>query len=182
MPPRMRKFALTVHVMTSVGWLGAIAAYLALHVPALTSQDPETVRAAYLMMEPVARFAIVPLALASLLTGIVQALGTPWGLFRHYWVVISLLLTLFATVILVSHLPAIGEMADAAADPDVDPSALSGDLFHSVGGLLVLLGPLVLNIYKPRGLTRYGWRKQHQPSKRSGVTSPPTAPPGVRRG
>jgi hypothetical protein len=41
-------------------------------------------------------------------------------------------------------------------------SALNGDLFHSVGGLLVLLIPLVLNIYKPRGLTRYGWRRQHE--------------------
>ena len=30
----------------------------------------------------------------------------------------------------------------------------------AAGGLLVLLVPLVLSVTKPRGLTRYGWRKQ----------------------
>lgn len=160
MPPRVRKLMLCVHVAVSVGWLGAIVAYIALNVPALTSSDEQTVRAAYLMMEPVAWYAIVPLALASLLTGVVQALGTPWGLFRHYWVVISFVLTLFATTILVLHLPAIGDLADHYSAPDADLSSRDGDLFHSVGGLLVLLIPLVLNISKPRGLTRYGWRRQ----------------------
>jgi hypothetical protein len=41
-------------------------------------------RAAYLAMDLTSRFVIVPLARASLLTGLAQALGTPWGLFRHY--------------------------------------------------------------------------------------------------
>ncbi len=162
MPPRLRKFLLTVHVASSVGWLGSIGAYIALNVPALTSADERMVRAAYLMMEPVAWFAVLPLALASLLTGIVQSLGTPWGLFRHYWVLISLALTTFATTVLLLHTPAIDEMADLAADPNADLSRLGGDLFHSVGGLLVLLLPLFLNMYKPRGLTRYGWRKQQE--------------------
>lgn len=143
-----------------MGWLGAIAAYIALNVPALTSADEQTVRAAYLMMAPVAWYAVVPLAVISLLTGIVQSLGTPWGLFRHYWVVISLLLTIFATTILLLHLPAVDSLADRAATSSTDAFSLGGDLFHSVGGLLVLLIPLVLNIYKPRGLTRYGWRTQ----------------------
>ena len=160
MPPRLRKPMLCAHVAVSVGWLGAIAAYIALNVPALTSSDEQTVRAAYLMMEPVARYAIVPLAVTSLLTGIVQSLGTPWGLFRHYWVLISLLLTLIATTILLLHLPAIDGLADRHAAPNPDLSPTNGDLFHSVGGLLVLLIPLVLNIHKPRGLTKYGWRKQ----------------------
>lgn len=162
MPPRLRRLALAVHVACSVGWLGAVAAYVALNVPALTSDDEQLVRAAYLMMQPVALYAVVPLALASLVTGIVQALGTPWGLVRHYWVVISLVVTLFATTILLLHLPAIGELADAAARPDTDVFALGGDLFHSLGGLALLLLPLVLNIYKPRGLTPYGWRAKQR--------------------
>lgn len=160
MAPRVRKFGLIVHVASSVDWLGAIAAYLALNAAALTSQDARTVRAAYLMMEPVAWFAIVPLALASLVTGIVQSLGTPWGLFRHYWVLISLLVTVLATTVLLLHMPVVSRMADMAADPSTDLSEMGGDLFHSVGGLLVLLVPLVLNIYKPRGMTRYGQRVQ----------------------
>ena len=50
-------------------------------------------------------FVIVPLAIASLLTGVVQALATPWGLFRHYWVVIKLFLTVFATLVLLASPP-----------------------------------------------------------------------------
>ena len=160
MSPGLRKLMLTVHVTASVGWLGAIAAYLALQVPVVTGGGDQDVRAAYLMMDVVLRYAVVPIATAALVTGIVQALGTPWGLFRHYWVVISLVLTTVAYVVLVLHLPAVGRLAAAAADPRSDVTQLGGDLVHSVGGLVVLLVPLVLNIYKPRGLTRYGWRRR----------------------
>ena len=97
----------------------------------------------------------------ALVTGIVQALGTPWGLMRQYWVTISLALTTFAFVILVLHLPAVAAMAAVAADPTSDVDQVGGDLFHAVGGLVVLLVPLALNIYKPRGMTRYGWRRTH---------------------
>lgn len=158
--PQSRKFLLTVHVTVSVGWLGAIAAFIALNVPAVAGDDPRTVRAAYLMMEPVAAYGIVPLSIATLVTGIVQSLGTQWGLFRHYWVVVSLVLTLFATVVLVEHMSAIGMLADMARDPNTDMRGRGGDLFHAVGGLIVLLVPLWLNMYKPPGRTRYGWRRQ----------------------
>jgi hypothetical protein len=90
----LRKFVLAVHLTFSVGWIGAVVAYLALGVSAVTSQDAQTVRAAWIAMELTGWFAIVPLALAALLTGIVMSLGTPWGLFRHYWVLITLVLSL----------------------------------------------------------------------------------------
>ena len=162
MSPGLRRAALTVHVACSVGWLGAALAYVALNIPALGSSDKATVRAAYLMMEPVALYAVTPLAVRSLLTGVVQSLGTPWGLLRHYWVLISFAVTLFANVVLVLHLPAVTDLADRAAKPGTDVFALGGDLAHSLGGLLLLLLPLVLNIYKPRGLTRRGWRAQRR--------------------
>ena len=159
MSPAIRKLMLTVHVTTSVGWLGAIAAYIALNLPVLTDGGEQDLRAAYLMMDVVMRYALIPLATAALVTGIVQALGTPWGLFRHYWVTISLVLTTLAYLVLVLHQPAVEDMAAAAADPQADVTHLGGDLPHAVGGLVVLLVPLALNIYKPRGLTRYGWRR-----------------------
>ncbi|HZG65578.1 MAG TPA: hypothetical protein VEZ12_02485, partial [Herpetosiphonaceae bacterium] len=92
MTPRLRKFALTAHLTVSVGWIGAVVAYLVLGVSAVTSQDAPTVRAAWIAMELTGWYAIVPLALAALLTGIVMSLGTPWGVFRHYWVLITLVL------------------------------------------------------------------------------------------
>ena len=100
MTPTLRKFALTVHLTFSVGWIGAVVAYLALVVAAMTSEDAQPLRAAWLAMESIGWYVIVPLALASLLTGFVMSLATPWGLFRHYWVLSSLALTILATVVL----------------------------------------------------------------------------------
>lgn len=159
MAPGLRKVVLTAHVTTSLGWLGAVAAYTALDVTAVTSQDVPTVRGAHLAMEVTAWYVIVPLALASVLIGVVNALGTPWGLFRHYWVLVKLLLTLFATTILLLETQTISSMAETAVS-GADPRDLPGSLFHSVGGLVVLLIITVLSVFKPRGLTPYGWRKQ----------------------
>lgn len=86
MGPRLRKAVLTAHVTTSIGWLGAVVVYLVLDVAAVYSDDVGTVRAAYLAMELTIWYAIVPLAVAAVVIGVVNALGTPWGLFRHYWV------------------------------------------------------------------------------------------------
>jgi len=166
MTPPLRKFVLAVHLTSSVGWIGAVVAYLALAVATRTSQDAQMVRAAFLALELITRFVLVPLALASLLTGIVQSLGTPWGLFRHYWVLISLLLTIIATLVLLTRLEPISSLAGIAAEADsADLLALEADLLHPVGGLLVLLVIQVLNVYKPRGLTPYGWRKQQERRK-----------------
>src|SRR5438046_9507697 len=111
MTPSLRKFALTAHVTSSVGLLGSITAFLALAVAGLASPDTHIIRAAYLAMDLHARFILVPLAFASLLTGLVQSLGTPWGLFRHYWVVAKLLLTAFATIVLLLKLDLINYAA-----------------------------------------------------------------------
>ena len=120
-------------------------------------------RAAWIAMELTGWFVIVPLALASLLTGLVMALGTRWGLFRHYWVLISLALTVFATVILLLHMPTVSSMAEVAQEPEgASLDRLGGDLLHPGIGLVVLLVIQTLNVYKPPGMTRYGWRRQQQ--------------------
>jgi hypothetical protein len=163
MKPGLRKFALAAHLTFSVGWIGTVIAYLALGVSAVRSEDVSTTRAAWTGMELVGWFVIVPLALASLLTGLVMALGTKWGLFRHYWVVISLVLTVFATTVLLIHMPTVTATADAAQYSEgAALEALGGDFEHPAIGLVILLVVQVLNIYKPPGLTRYGWRKQQE--------------------
>ena len=167
MTPGLRKFMLAVHLTFSVGWTGTVVAYLALGVAAVTSQDALTVRAAWIAMELIGWNVIVPFALAALSTGIVISLGTPWGLFRHYWVLISLVLTVLSTIVLLDHMPTVSSLADVAREADDADLAggLGGDLFHPGVGLLVLLVITVLNVYKPRGMTRYGWRKQHEQRK-----------------
>ena len=159
MSPGVRKAVLTAHVVSSVGWVGAVGAYIALDVVALTSTNADRVRAAYLGMEITASFVIVPLAIVSVVIGVVNALGTPWGLFRHYWVLVKLLLTVVATAVLLPETRTISRLA-RAAEAATDPGNLPGTLPHSIGGLLVLLIVMILSIYKPRGMTGYGWRKQ----------------------
>jgi hypothetical protein len=170
--PGLRKFALTAHLTFSVGWIGAVIAYLALGVSAVTSQDAQAIRAAWIAMELTGWLVIVPLALAALLTGLVMSLITPWGLFRHYWVLIALVLTILATVVLVLHMPTVSALADVAREADgAALRRLGGDLFHPGLGLVVLLAITVLNVYKPRGLTRYGWRKQQEQRRGTPATT-----------
>src|SRR5919198_6724023 len=140
MAPGLRKFVLAVHLTFSIGWIGAVVAYLALGVSAVTARDTQTVRAAWIAMEVTGWWAIVPLALAALLTGLVMSLGTQWGLFRHYWVLISLALTVLCTVVLVLHMPTVSAMARLAQTTEgAELRALGGDLFHPAAGLLLLL-------------------------------------------
>lgn len=162
MPPRLRKWALTVHVATSVGWLGAVATFLALAVIGLTSSNAQTVRGVYLVMEPAARMVLVPLSLASLLTGLIQSLGTPWGLVRHYWVVFKLMIAVFATVLLLLYLETFRVMAGLAADPgtEVDTVRTVSPALHAAGALALLLAATVLSVIKPRGVTRSGRRSR----------------------
>ncbi len=173
MTPRLRRFALAAHITSSVGWLGAVVAYLALAIAGLNSQDVLTMRAVYLSMELIGWFVIVPFSLAALLTGLVQSLGTQWGLFRYYWIVMKFVLTTGATVVLLQHLQAVSRMSALAAETTLssaDFRALRVQLVvHAAGGLLVLLAATTLSVYKPWGMTSYGRRKQHERRKVSPV-------------
>jgi hypothetical protein len=169
----VRKLVLTAHLVSAVGWIGAVVAYLALVVAALTSDDSQTVRAAFRAME-LSYFVLVPLALAALLTGIVQSLGTTWGLFQHYWVVFKLVLTVVAITVLLLHLPAVNALAEAAADMDrADLPGAGGELLHAGVGLLVLLTTAILGVYKPRGLTRHGRRRKQAELRTGGQEEQP---------
>src|SRR5215212_9977197 len=129
MTPGIRKFALTMHLTCSVGWIGAVMAYLALVVAALISPDSRMLQAAWIAMELIGWYIIVPLALASLLSGLVMALGTPWGLFRHYWVLLSLVLTILANLVLLVHMQTVSDVASIAAEtPNAAVSGLTGEL------------------------------------------------------
>ena len=160
----VRKLALTTHVTSSVGWLGSVAAFLALAVAGLSSSESEMTRAAYVGMHLTTWYVIVPFALASFLTGLLEALGTPWGLFRHYWVVTKFVLTLLATAILLIHTQPIDRVAGVA----MQTTLASGDLrqlrLQLVGdasaALFVLLLTTTLSVYKPWGMTPYGIGRQ----------------------
>jgi uncharacterized membrane protein len=158
--PWLRKALLATHLTVSIGWIGSLAAYLVFDVAVVTGEDAETLRTGYLAMDRIVRFTVVPFAVASFVTGVLVSVWSRWGLFRHYWVVISLVLTSFALLVLLREVGVVASLARTAAASDSAEHlrALGSTLPHSVGGTVLLLIVLVLNVYKPRGLTRYGRR------------------------
>lgn len=154
--PRIRKLVLATHVTASVGWLGAVVAYLAVAIAAWNRHDLALGPGMFAVLDLVVWFVIVPAACAALVTGIVQSLATEWGLFRYYWIIAKLALTVIGTTILVMHAPTVSEIAARAArgaDLGHEPPHL---IVHAVGGLVILVAATLLSIFKPGGKTRYG--------------------------
>jgi hypothetical protein len=141
--PGWRRAVLFLHVTTSVGFIGAVAAFLAL---AIAGARGATV---YPAMQLITGTVIVPLAFASLAIGVVSSLGTAWGLVRHYWLALKLVLTVVAVAVLMLQTPTIDRLAAGTAGPGAGVAMI----VHASGGLVVLLALMVLSIYKPRGLT-----------------------------
>ena len=161
-----RKFLLTLHIICSLGWAGAVAVFVVLDLAALTGEQIELSRLLWLGFQATVWSLLIPLALGSLLTGVVLALGTKWGLICHYWVLLKLVLTLFATVILVLYTHTIDPLAEIAADPVMSGVQMPSALLHTGGALVVLALATILAVYKPRGMTRYGQKKLSRTSVR----------------
>ena len=187
MTPALRKLTITAHVTFSVGWLGAVAAFLVLSIAGLASHDSEVVRGAFLSMDLISRFVTIPMCFGALVTGLLQALSTPWGLFRYYWILVKFGLAIFATNALLIHQFAVmavaakrasGAVAETLLSPDL--GALKSELVRAPSlAILLLLVITTLGVYKPWGLTRYGRRKQ-QERRRVQQQSDKKTPLGVK--
>lgn len=162
MSPPFRKACLAAHVVTSIGWIGAIVAFLVLALAGTRTPDLALARGFGVAVATTGWWAVVPFCLASLTTGIIQSLGTPWGLVRHYWLAIKLLLTLLATLALLIHMQPTSWLGEAAAGRTAslaDLAAVQRQLAVDAGAaVIVLILATLLSIYKPPGLTPLGWR------------------------
>ena len=91
----------------------------------------------------------------SLFTGVVQAVGTKWGLFKHYWIVVKLFLTVASTILLLLHMQPINYLAGVATDSSFSTSKHSGQLINLItkagAAILVLIAITTISIYKPWG-------------------------------
>ncbi|TGK14137.1 hypothetical protein EHO60_01980 [Leptospira fletcheri] len=158
MSPSLRKFNLTTHVAVSVGWMGAVVSFLVLSIAGIASANAEVVRSSYISMDLVSKYAILPMSLASVLTGLILAFGTPWGLFRYYWVFIKFLLGVFATIALILHqFVAISEASKgvmiATAGSFPNPGKLGPQLVLDAAlAFFVLFFATLLSVYKPWGM------------------------------
>ena len=166
MRPGVRRLTLVAHVGCSVGWLGAVVTSLVVAVAGVAGRDGSVVRGAYLTLEVIGWYALIPLSLASLVTGLIQSLGSTWGLFRHYWVVVKLLMNVAATGVLLLYMQTLTYLAHLARTAS-STAALDGlrspsPVVHAAAAVTLLTVALVLSIYKPRGLTAYGRRPQRR--------------------
>lgn len=163
MTSRFRKLVFLIHITFSVGWFGAAVAYTALAIGGLVGHDDQMVRSAYLSMNSIGWFVIVPFSLVALLSGLVQSLGTQWGLFRHWWIVLKLVLTVVAVFVLLRHMQTVSRMARIAAEATPFGAGFRAQqialLVHPSGGLLVLFAAMLLSMFKPLGMTPY-WRRR----------------------
>lgn len=168
--PGFRKAMLTTHVTFSVGWLGGVAGFLALNIAALTSQSAQIVRSTYLAMDLIGWYVILPFCIGALITGLIQSLGTPWGLFKHYWIMVKFLLTAGSTLLLLLHMQIIRQAALIASGTPlliIELRSLGFNLLTKVvAALLVLLATTTISIYKPWGRIK---SKQHDNNQQINV-------------
>lgn len=147
----LRKAVLTVHVMSSVGWFGAVLAFLVIAV--LVLDAPATAMGGLdAAMLAIGRVALVPLGASALVTGVTLSLITQWGLVRHWWVLIKLVVTVVAVTVLLLYLPGLG----ATAAVPMHGVGRASPLLHAGAAALLLGFATVLSVAKPRGRTGFG--------------------------
>lgn len=148
---RAREVALILHVLTSVGWFGIAVAVVVCAIAARATADQAFAHALYRVMAA-SPWLSVPAGLTAAATGTLVALGSRYGLIRHWWVVVKVLLTVVvitADALLVSVLAREAAATDHAAPP------LYGS---TVGHVVALVIATALSVIKPRGLTPWGRR------------------------
>lgn len=170
LPTTTRKLLLAVHIVFSVGWIGVDAVLLFLGTRALASNEPEVARASYPVMAALGTWIVTPAALVALVTGIVLGAGTRWGLRRHYWVLISLLATAAMAAAAIGLLnPRLRAAAAAPLAPEAEGARIQVVVASSVA-LVLLCAVNTLNVYKPRGRTR--WYARSAGTRRDVVREP----------
>lgn len=147
--PRWRKALLTLHIVTSVGWLGVSAVLLTLGAAGAAGADPAVV---YPALGLVGTVLLTPLAVAAWVFGLLTSLLTPWGVFKHWWVTVKLVATTVLTVLVLFALgPTLRLAATGAALPgEAREQLLAAPIVQTVALIVVT----VLSTYKPWGRLR----------------------------
>jgi hypothetical protein len=151
---------MVLHAISGIGWMGVdIALFLLLWNARTTTNAIEAITA-YTAVSLIVPTAVPPLCLGVLATGLLLGWGTPWGILRHWWVFVKLLLAVVMTILVfralvpaVQTMPALGNFATAdAVRAKLGPLGIQ--LMFPPAVSFVLLGiATVLSMFKPKGLT-----------------------------
>lgn len=178
---RARKVWLTLHVGISVGWLGLSLAMTTLAVTGLLAETHAVRHGAYELMHIFDLTIVIPSVMLSIITGLVVALGTPWGLLKHWWVLVKFVISL--------SIPATAGAFEARWVMELvartqDPAAQPGGLGVVLAVCMICFAALLwtataLSVLKPWGRTRWG-RKDLKARRAERTADRATAP--ARRG
>jgi len=149
---RGRTALLTVHVAVSVGWLGLDGALVVLEITGLGTGDPRERAGIAAAMAAMVVWVMVPVVFTSLVSGLVLALSTPWGLLRYWWVLLKCAIAGVLTAAgLMVMLPRLHQIIAGEGEP-VQMETLVG---RSIA-LALLLAATGLSVVKPWGKTPHG--------------------------
>lgn len=150
---RTRKAMVVVHIVVSLGWMGAGAANVVLALTALLG-DQTLHHACYRFIQQIDTFLVIPAAFTALITGIALGLATPWGVLRYWWVLLKLIIT---TVVIVASTFGIGVWVELSIEATRGGGTSPYALPIVVGALANIAAFLImtwLSVVKPGGEVR----------------------------
>jgi hypothetical protein len=164
-----RQLTVWLHVITSVAWMGEALALASLLILSLTTHDQSVRVSAISMANHLDMTLLANLANASAFTGFFLAAATPWGFFRHWWVLAKFAITVIQLYLGIFVLS--GALRDAVLDARTGapaPAALALGTCLMAGALAFQAW---LSVPKPWGRTP--WAAQGARGKAAKL---PTAP------
>jgi hypothetical protein len=149
MSRRWHRLLLVTHIASAVGILGADLALLAMGVAGARGAEPRTV---YPAARLVAEWVLAPLAVPTVVTGVLLVVGAGYGLASDRWLLMKIAVTtLLVVVLLAVVIPALRDAADAAlAGRAVTGSRRTGLAAGPAVSSALLLLNVALGVAKPR--------------------------------
>ena len=146
-----RNIAVTVHVVAALALLGVSTVVLVAGLQAATRDDARDAHAVYSLLRLLTFSLDLPLAAITLLSGVLLALTSRWGLFRHWWVIAKLAIygaTLIIGLVLIS--PSLDTMIDVTEAGNTGESGARSTLIVAAGVQAVILAAAAaLGVFKP---------------------------------
>jgi uncharacterized membrane protein len=154
--PKLRKLVLTVHVIASVAWIGGSLCLAALDITGLLTDDLEVRQAAYVSAGIIGSRVTSPVSLLAFASGVLISVGTKWGLFRYWWVLISLIATgIMVLAVQFALAPMLSRnAAKVLAAPDATGLEAINAAIAPCVATVVLSLVTAINVYKPWGPIR----------------------------
>ncbi|WP_433160343.1 hypothetical protein [Kribbella sp. CA-247076] len=151
---RTRKAVLVLHIASVGSWLGIDVVMAVLTFTALGTDDQSTKALCFRVLELVTVWPMTVSGLTCLVTGVLLAMGSKYGLTKYWWVVVKLVLNLLlSTLVLVSLRPGVAVIADRAESNDLD-IPLGDMIYPPIVSPTLLMVAVVLSVFKPWGLLR----------------------------